>query len=99
MLFVSDFCDANFVALVGRRSRLEQLTFHVLAAPRRLTAAAFRITSEACRALADVSLACKPLLWSLEDACETPLFPQLGGIISFDPSGNMEAYYWVVSDW
>ncbi len=99
MLFVRDFCDTDFAALVGRLRRLKQLIFHVRAAPGRLTAAAFRIAGEACRELARLSLVCKPFLWALEGARETPLFPLLGGITSYDPSGDKVAYYWDASDW
>jgi hypothetical protein len=93
-----DFCDADFAVLLSHLPCLELLEFHVHTAPRQLTAAAFRIFGEACRQLQSLSLMCKPFLWDLEGACEKPLFPLLGGLRSYNPSGDHEAY-WDQSDW
>jgi hypothetical protein len=97
-LYLRDYCDADFAALVSHLPRLVVLEFYVRTAPGRLTAAAFRIAGEACRQLELLSLICKPFLWALEGACERPLFPLLGGLWSFDPVGDGEAY-WDESDW
>jgi hypothetical protein len=97
-LYVHNYCDTDFAALLSHLPRLELLEFHVRAAPGRLTAAAFRIAGEACRQLQSLSLMCKPFLWALEGAREKPLFPLLGALWSFDPSGDCEAY-WDQSDW